>query len=42
MGGPKAPQGVEESVNGNLARIDEQNLELSGRLVDYKSEGLPW
>ena len=42
MGGPRAPLGVEESVAGILARIEEQTLDSSGRFVDYKGELLPW
>lgn len=42
MGGPNAPIQAEESVNGIMARIDEQTLELTGRFVDYTGQTLPW
>ena len=42
MGGPNAPIQAEESVNGIMARIDEQTLELTGRFVDYTGQALPW
>ena len=42
MGGPKAPLQTTESVAGILARIDEQNLDESGRFVDYAGHTLPW
>jgi NAD(P)-dependent dehydrogenase (short-subunit alcohol dehydrogenase family) len=42
MGGPNAPLEVTESVSGILARIEEQNLETTGRFVDYAGRSLPW
>ena len=42
MGGPNAPIQAEESVNGIMARLDEQTLEMSGRFVDYAGTNLPW
>ncbi len=42
MGGPNAPIQAEESVNGIMARIEEQTLELTGRFVDYAGQALPW
>lgn len=42
MGGPNAPLQVTESVSGILARIEEQNLETTGRFVDYAGQSLPW
>lgn len=42
MGGPNAPLQVTESVSGILARIEEQNLETTGRFVDYAAQSLPW
>lgn len=42
MGGPNAPIQAEESVNGIMARIEEQNLDLTGRFVDYAGQALPW
>ena len=42
MGGPNAPIQADESVNGIMARIEEQTLELTGRFVDYAGQALPW
>jgi len=42
MGGPNAPLSVEESVEGIMARVDEQTLDMSGRFVDYAGTHLPW
>ncbi|MEC8632438.1 MAG: SDR family oxidoreductase [Candidatus Thermoplasmatota archaeon] len=42
MGGPNAPIQAEESVNGIMARIEEQTLALTGRFVDYTGQALPW
>mgnify|MGYP003330202315 FL=1 len=35
MGGPNATVSPEQSVRGMLERIDEQNLGMSGRYVEY-------
>ena len=42
MGGPNAPLSVQESVEGIMARVDEQTLDMSGRFVDYAGTHLPW
>ena len=42
MGGPNAPIQVQESVEGIMARVEEQNLENTGRFVDYAGQALPW
>ena len=42
MGGPNAPLSVEESVEGIMARVEEQTLDMSGRFVDYAGTHLPW
>lgn len=42
MGGDNAPLGVQQSVEGMLARIDETELATSGRFVDYAGESIPW
>ena len=39
---PNAPIQADESVNGIMARIEEQTLELTGRFVDYAGQALPW
>jgi hypothetical protein len=42
MGGPHAPLTPQESVKGIVARLNEQNGELSGRFVQYDGLELPW
>ena len=42
MGGPNAPIQVRESVEGIMARLEEQTLATSGRFVDYAGNDLPW
>ena len=42
MGGPHAPLTPQESVKGIVARLNEQNGELSGRFVQYDGIELPW
>ena len=42
MGGPHAPLTPQESVKGIVARLNEQNGELSGRFVQYDGRELPW
>lgn len=42
MGGPNAPLNVVESVNGIIARIDEQNMSQTGRYVQYDGTPIEW
>ena len=42
MGGPRAPLTPEESVNGIVERIKEQDMAMSGRFVQYDGTVLPW
>ena len=42
MGGPNAPLNVVESVNGIIARIDEQNMSLTGRYVQFDGTPIEW
>ena len=42
MGGPNATVTPEESIGGMLQRVKEQNLEMSGRFVQYDGKTLPW
>jgi len=42
MGGPSAPVQVADSAAGLIERIDELNLERSGRFYNFTGEELPW
>lgn len=42
MGGPRAPLTPEESVQGIIERIEEQDMAMSGRFVQYDGTALPW
>jgi len=42
MGGPHAPLSVEESVNGIIQRIEEQNMSMSGRYVEFDNSPIEW
>ena len=42
MGGPNAPLSVEESVNGIMARINEQTLAMTGRYVQFDGTPIEW
>ncbi len=42
MGGPHAPLSVEESVQGIIQRIEEQNLEMTGRYVQFDGTPIEW
>jgi NAD(P)-dependent dehydrogenase (short-subunit alcohol dehydrogenase family) len=42
MGGPDAPVGVEESVEGMIRVIDDLTLERTGRFWDHRGGDLPW
>ena len=42
MGGPNATVSPEESVRGMIQRINEQNLDLSGRYVQFDGTPIEW
>jgi len=42
MGGPNAPLSVEQSVSGIIQRINEQDLSMSGRYVEYDGTPIEW
>ena len=42
MGGPNAPLTTKESVNGIMQRIEEQNMSLSGRYVEFDGSPIEW
>ena len=42
MGGPNAPLSTEESVNGIMQRIEEQDMSLSGRYVEFDGSPIEW
>ena len=42
MGGPNATVSPEQSVSGMLERIDEHNLSMSGRYVQYDGTPIEW
>ena len=42
MGGPNATVSPEESVRGMIQRINEHNLNLSGRYVEYDGTPIEW
>lgn len=42
MGGPNAPLSTSESVRGIMERIEEQNLSMSGRYVEFDGSLIEW
>ena len=42
MGGPNATVSPEESVRGMIERINEHDLEISGRYVEYDGTPIEW
>ncbi len=42
MGGPNAPLSTEESVSGIIQRIEEQDMSMSGRYVEYDGSPIEW
>ncbi|MFL2982605.1 MAG: SDR family oxidoreductase [Candidatus Poseidoniaceae archaeon] len=42
MGGPNATVSPEESVRGMIERINEHDLEMSGRYVEYDGTPIEW
>jgi NAD(P)-dependent dehydrogenase (short-subunit alcohol dehydrogenase family) len=42
MGGPNAPLSPEESVSGIMQRIEEQDLSMSGRYVEFDGSPIEW
>ena len=42
MGGPNAPLSTTESVNGIMQRIDEQDMSMSGRYVEFDGSPIEW
>ena len=42
MGGPNAPLSTTESVNGIMQRIDEQDMSMSGRYVEFDGSPYEW
>jgi NAD(P)-dependent dehydrogenase (short-subunit alcohol dehydrogenase family) len=42
LGGPSAPQTVEQSVAGLIATIDANQVPGELRFVDYRNETVPW
>ena len=42
MGGPNAPLSTTESVNGIMQRIEEQDLSMSGRYVEFDGSPIEW
>ena len=42
MGGASATLGIEESVRGMVALIDQLDLASTGGFRDYSGEGIPW
>ena len=42
MGGPNATVSPEESVSGMIERINEHDLEMSGRYVEYDGMPIEW
>ena len=42
MGGPNAPLSTTESVRGIMERIEEQNLSMSGRYVEFDGSTIEW
>ena len=42
MGGPNAPLSTEESVMGIMQRIEEQDMSMSGRYVEFDGKSIEW
>ena len=42
MGGPNAPLTTEESVSGIMQRIEEQDMSMSGRYVEFDGSPIEW
>ena len=42
MGGPNAPLSTEKSVSGIMQRIDEQDMSMSVRYVEYDGSPIEW
>lgn len=42
MGGPNAPLSTTESVIGIMQRIEEQDLSMSGRYVEFDGSPIEW
>jgi NAD(P)-dependent dehydrogenase (short-subunit alcohol dehydrogenase family) len=42
MGGPNAPLSTEESVIGIMQRIEEQDMSMSGRYVEFDGSPIEW
>jgi NAD(P)-dependent dehydrogenase (short-subunit alcohol dehydrogenase family) len=42
MGGPNAPLSTEESVSGIMQRIEEQDMSMSGRYVEFDGSPIEW
>ena len=42
MGGPNAPLSTDESVQGIMRRITEQNMSMSGRFVQFDGTPIEW
>ena len=42
MGGPNAPLSTEESVSGIMQRIEEQDMSMSGRYVEFDGSTIEW
>ena len=42
MGGPNAPLSTAESVSGIMQRIEEQDMSMSGRYVEFDGSPIEW
>ena len=42
MGGPDAPLSTDESVRGIMDRINEQDMSMSGRYVEFDGSLVQW
>ena len=42
MGGPNAPLSTGESVRGIMDRINEQDMSMSGRYVEFDGSLIEW
>lgn len=42
MGGPNAPLSKDESVRGMIQRIDEQDMSMTGRYVEFDGSPIEW
>jgi NAD(P)-dependent dehydrogenase (short-subunit alcohol dehydrogenase family) len=42
MGGPNAPLSTKESVSGIMQRIDEQDMTMNGRYVEFDGTPIAW